>query len=98
MGSVPTFNASFSVNDIPTDPTTVTFSFGFDPDDAVTVYTYGTDPEITKTGVGEYSVELEVTDIGRWYGRWEATGPAAGASELTFEAWSNFEDGYLWTD
>lgn len=97
VGSVPTFSASFTVDDVATDPDTVTFTYGVGIEPAI-VLTYGVDDEITKDSVGNYSVALSVTERGRYYGRWEGTGTAAGVSELTFEAWSNFEEGYLWNE
>lgn len=97
IGSIPTFSATFSVEGVATDPDTVTFTFGVG-DEPVTTYTYGTDDEVSKDAVGAYSVAIAVTERGRYYGRWEATGDAGGVSELTFDSWSNFEEGYLYDE
>jgi len=89
VGSAPILYASFAVDDVPTDPTAVTFKWRIGTG-SVTTYTYGVGSEITKTGTGEYQVQLSVATAGRWYGRWAGTGTPAAASEVTFGAWTNF--------
>lgn len=95
VGSLPTFDASFSVDGLAADPTTLTFSYRIDDGDIITLE-YGVDSEIVKTDTGEYSIELPVTEPGRWYGRWEAVGAVDGASELMFDAWTNFGEYYVY--
>lgn len=89
VGSSPRFHATFSVDDVDTDPTAVTFTWRIGTGDE-TEWVYGTDPEVEKDAVGQYSVVLPVTAAGVWYGRWEGTGAAIAASELTFHAWTQF--------
>lgn len=56
-----------------TDPTTVKFKT-IDPCGYERSYTYGTDAEITKQSVGDYSADVTPDSAGRWLFRWETTG------------------------
>ena len=61
-------------------------------------YTYGTDAEIQKESVGDYTADVRVTEGGRWLYRWEAqtdlgiTVYVAGEGSIVVQA-SRF-DGY----
>ena len=46
-----------------------------------TEYVYGTDPEITRTGVGVFYVIVELTSGGKWLYRWFSTGAGQAAEE-----------------
>ncbi len=69
-----TININFQ-NDAGTDvdPTTVTFKTR-SPCGVETSYVYGTDAEITKSSVGDYTATIIPTEPGRWYFRWVSTG------------------------
>lgn len=66
------------------DPTNV-FAAVKTPNGVTTVYTYGTDAEVVKTGVGEYYVEINANASGTWHYRGYSTGSYKGSNEESFE-------------
>lgn len=69
--------ATFTVDDAVTDPTTVTVKV-LDPSSNETSAT----PTNPSTGVYYYDVSLD--EAGDWYYRFEGTGAAVAAEEVTF--------------
>lgn len=59
------------------DPGVVTFTLR-QPDGTVTTYTYGIDSELTRTGVGIFTVDLVFTQSGRH--RYRFAGSSSNAS------------------
>jgi hypothetical protein len=59
--------------DADVDPTTVVATT-LDPAGTETSYTYGTDTEVTKQSVGDYTLRITATMPGRWRYRWLTTG------------------------
>ena len=57
----------------PADPTAVTLLIQA-PDNAQTTYTYLTDVELVRDGVGLYHFDLDFTHIGAYFFRWTGTG------------------------
>ena len=55
------------------DPTTVTFKT-MSPSWVETSYVYGTDDEVQKASVGNYTADVTPDEAGRWRFRWETTG------------------------
>lgn len=66
-----------------TDPTSVFFSFKT-PSGTTTTYTYGTDAQLVKSGVGIYYVDVSITEKGNWYYRFFSTGTGQTADEGYF--------------
>ena len=75
--------ASFTVSDVLTDPTTVTFQLK-DPNDVITTYVYGTDAEVVKSAVGVYYMDVTVSAAVTWHYRIVGTGACIAAVESTF--------------
>lgn len=71
--------ATFTVDSVPTDPTTVTLKVK-NPAGVTTTYTYGL-AELTKSSTGVYYREVTVDDDGMYYYRFEGTGTCIAASE-----------------
>ena len=65
------------------DPDAVFFIVA-DPADVETTYTYGTDPEIVRDGVGEYHVNVDAVLPGRWYYSFYSEGTGKAADERAF--------------
>ena len=76
--------ATFKVNDVLTDPTTITFKMK-DPAGTLTSYVYGTNAELVKDSVGKYHVLVSLNKYGIWWYRYEGTGTAPGATEANVE-------------
>jgi hypothetical protein len=55
------------------DPTTVTIRV-MDPWGTETSYVYGTDDEVVKDSVGDYTATITPDSAGRWHFRWQTTG------------------------
>lgn len=70
-----------------TDPTTLVATVK-NPAGTETSYTYGTDSEITKQSVGDYTLRVLANMPGRWRYRWVATGTA----NLAIEGWFNVQN------
>lgn len=67
----------------PTDPTTVTFRVlaPSQAEGAPTVYVWGTDAEVVKTGTGTYEVLVTLDEEGWWQYRWEGENAAPAVQE-----------------
>lgn len=46
-----------------------------------TEYEYGVDPELKKSSVGQYYIDIPVTESGYWPHRWYATGTGMASEE-----------------
>lgn len=55
------------------DPTTVKIRV-FDPLGTETEYIFGTNSEIQKSSVGDYTADITPDQPGRWHFRWQTTG------------------------
>lgn len=73
--------ATFTVDDVATDPTTVTLTVR-SPDGTSTDYTYGA-AQITKDSTGVYYKDISLTQRGVWSFRFVGTGACAAAVEGT---------------
>lgn len=74
---------TFTVDDVLTDPTTVTFQLK-DPDGIITTFVYGTDPEVVKVSTGIYYMDVTVSKPLTWFYRIVGTGAVIDAVEGTF--------------
>lgn len=63
------------------DPTTVIFKFRSPSAVVTTSYVYGVDGAVIKDSVGNYHVDLALTEAGYWSYRWESTGVGQAAGE-----------------
>lgn len=76
-------SGAFTVSDVATDPTAVTFKIK-DPSSNITTYVYGTDAEVVKASTGNYYVDYDVDEVGVWYFKWRGTGAVVAANESEF--------------
>jgi hypothetical protein len=65
------------------DPTAVIFKLQ-DPDGEITTYTYGTDDEVVRDGVGAYHIDIDIEVAGAYRYRWAGTGVVQAAAEGSF--------------
>lgn len=65
------------------DPTTVTFIYE-DPSGNTTTLIYSAGPEVVKSSVGVYYVDVDADESGRWQTRWQSTGTGKAAGEDEF--------------
>lgn len=74
--------ANFYVDEIPTDPTTITLKVQ-DPSGNEATYTYagGT---VTRHSVGVYYKDLTIDESGTWYYKYTSTGAVGSADERSF--------------
>lgn len=70
----------FSVSDTDTDPDTIRVLVK-NPAGAVSVYVYGTDPEVVKSSTGNYYIDVSLSIAGIWRTRWEGTGAVVATAE-----------------
>lgn len=75
--------ATFTVDDVVTDPTTVTFKLK-DPDGLITTYVYGVNAEVVKVSTGIYYIDVTVSKALTWFYRIVGTGAVIAATEGTF--------------
>lgn len=78
-----TLSTTFSVDDTPTDPTTVSLVVT-DPTGDATTYTYAA-AEITRTSAGVYTKDIPCAAAGVWSYVWVGTGTA---SDVTAGTWT----------
>ncbi len=84
VGDLRRFQVSFTdVDDAPVDPTSVTVRLR-EPDGTLMSFVYGTDPEVVRTALGAYEIDLALTQAGRHVLRWEGTGAGQAAEETEF--------------
>lgn len=67
----------------PVDPSAVFFSVR-DPSANLDTYQYGVDPEVTRSGAGVYSIQVDVDEPGRWKVRCYSTGTGQAADRTSF--------------
>lgn len=77
-----TLTNTFSVNSVPTDPTTVALTVT-DPDGTATTYTYAL-AEITRSSAGVYTKDIPCSTDGIWHYKWVGTGAASDETEGTW--------------
>ena len=92
VGDLVRCSVSFKTADgAPRDPTVVKFEWKKPSANNHTEYTYGTDAELVKDGVGNYHVDLSATEAGGWLYRFYATGSGQCAGESYYNVrGSNF--------
>lgn len=73
----------FEIAGTPTDPTGVIVRYR-DPLGVIVVKTYNTDPEVKRSGAGQYYIEIPVTVSGEWYYRFEGTAAPQATAESSF--------------
>jgi len=82
-------SCTFAVDDVATDPTTVTAKV-MDPSGNVTTYVYGTDAELVRDGTGIYHLDVVTDEEGEWRFRFEGTGTCTAVEESSFGVYSEF--------
>lgn len=82
-------SCTFTVDDVATDPTTVTAKV-MDPSGNVSTYVYGVDAELGKTSTGVYYVDVVTDEEGEWRFRFEGTGTCTAVEESSFGVYSEF--------
>ena len=83
-GDRPRCKAEFRLNNVLTDPTTITFKYR-KPDETVVNLVFGTDAALVKESTGIYYVDIDIDSVGTWYYRFEGTGTVKAASESKFQ-------------
>jgi len=78
-------SVTFAVASVATDPTAITFEARSPVTGTITSYVYGTDAELVKVSTGNYTVDIALSEPGRWWIRWEGTGTAAGSEQTYFD-------------
>ncbi len=92
IGDVVRCTASItSVGGVYVDPTTLVF-YVKSPDGITTDYTYGADPEVIKAGVGQYYIDVDLSEAGQWHYRYVSTTPNA-SGESSFHVGESFSAG-----
>jgi hypothetical protein len=81
-GDTVRLETTFKVDDVLTDPTTVTLTV-LTPAGASTSYTYAAS-EVTRESVGAFYKDVVASTAGIWSWKWTGTGTAAGIDEGTF--------------
>jgi hypothetical protein len=88
MGQSVKVSSSFAVDDVATDPTTVTLVVK-DPEGEETTYTYALG-EITRVSAGVYTKDISPDMVGTWWYWFYGTGACAAASQQKFYVKSQF--------
>ena len=81
-----TLTNTFKVNNVATDPTTVTLRVTT-PSQSTATYTYAAS-QITKTSTGVYTKDIPCSEAGTWSYEWVGTGSASDAIDGTWEVLS----------
>jgi uncharacterized protein YfaS (alpha-2-macroglobulin family) len=81
-------SVAFTVNDVATDPSTVTLKVQA-PDGTVDTYTYGAS-QVTKSSTGNYYKDVDVDQVGTWDFRFEGTGTCVAVEEQSFRVKTRF--------
>lgn len=76
-------NQGFAIAGVPTDPTGVVIKYR-DPNGVIVIKTYNTDPEVKKSGTGQYYMDILVTVSGEWFFRFEGTAAPQTTAESSF--------------
>jgi len=75
VGDARRVEASFYDSDgVLVDPTNVTITIRYEIVNEETVYTYGVDPSVKRTAVGQYYMDFVLAYQGRVYYAWRGTG------------------------
>jgi len=82
-------SVEFKVDDVLTDPTTVTFK-SKKPTGTITTLVFGTDTAVVKDAVGQYHVDVTTDEKGEWNFRFEGTGACTAVEEAAFNVTSVF--------
>lgn len=86
------------------DPSTVTFK-AYSPSGVTTTYVYATNAQLVRDSTGDYHVDFEPDESGRWFYRWTSTGSGTSvAIEGNFVVHTsadstldrNYARGYTW--
>ena len=77
------------------DTTAVLFKT-IDPNGVKTIYTYGTDSEITKLSTGAYKAVIKPAIAGRWFVRWEADAEHATEDNFIVQDSEFFDISPVW--
>lgn len=88
VGNEVRLSCAFTVNDVATDPTTVTLQVT-DPSGNVDTYTYAL-AQLTKSVTGAYYKDVSVDEFGFWKYRWVGTGTCAAAVEGSWWGMTEF--------
>lgn len=83
VGTTVRLAATFQVDGVNVDPTTVTFKSQA-PDKVLTTYVFGIDAELVQDAVGQYHVDFNITQSAHYLYRWEGTGAAQVTAENSF--------------
>lgn len=81
LGDVVRCSATFTVNGVDTDPTTVVFKY---ENDDLVAWTYGVDAEVVKDATGKYHVDITTETLGAYAIKWEGMGAVRAMSESSF--------------
>lgn len=72
-GTTMSLTAAFTnSNGQASDPSTVVFKT-YSPCGKISIYTYGTDANVSKSSTGNYAASFVADHAGRWRTRWEGT-------------------------
>lgn len=82
-GDLVTLQARWSVNDLETDPSTVSIQVK-DPSGNITTYSYGGAGAVVRDSVGNYHVNITVNTTGVWYYRVLGAGSVQKNGEDSF--------------
>ncbi len=84
-GNIVRLTGTFTdADDVALDPTVVKAVIER-PDGTKTTYTYGTDPELTRSSEGVYKISLDTTGFpGVWLYRWYSTGTGQAANTNSY--------------
>jgi len=82
-GDLVRITATFTVNDVVTDPASV-YLYLRAPDGTLTTLQYGVDGSVVKVSTGVYRYDYSATTRGDVYYRWSGTGAAQAAEQGAF--------------
>jgi hypothetical protein len=73
----------FTVNGVPTDPTTITAKVRT-PAGVTTPYVYGSDAEVVRVSTGVYRIDISAAQSGLYHVKWVGVGTAEAVEEDSF--------------
>lgn len=83
LGDVVRVRATFTINEILTDPSAVFVKIK-PPSGTVTTYEYGVD-DVIRESAGIYYFDIDANEVGWWWYRWLSTGTGQAAAERKFQ-------------
>lgn len=83
LGTLVRLTTTFTVSDVNTDPTTITFKIKV-PAGTITTYVYGTDGQLVRSAAGIYYVDYPTAAEGIHAWRMAGTGACVAAEEQRF--------------